>query len=242
MDQHDALEPIIIRSGKLFLKPTTLYPWEQIINGVKRKDGATISAVGSNTWCDFVKRDEQKVAADLIFKEYFMQEKVNIVHKLSRVTDTYQLDLLGDKICSEILKILCVNIKPEIFKSYNTIRMPVDLYFENLVAMSQELKKEREILVPYLYVPLSNPILSSPYCFTNCELKKNSLDRSSTNKEVMAKDQYDGLQRILKQRANRISQLSGVKFYPIYFDLFWKNKYMNEGGNLFEIVILEEDE
>jgi hypothetical protein len=123
-------------------------------------------------------------------------------------------------------------------KSYNKVRKPVDLYIMNLVAMAVELDTQRAVLVPLLFVPLDSQIMQHAELFEDIQLKECGLSRTSTYKHVTTEATYRGLQNLLDDRAAAVKKrlALGRRFFPIYLDLIWNDKYSNWGSNLFEVV------
>lgn len=227
------------RSEQLFLRPCIQYRWDKIVNGVyvRREDGSTkqMWAVDPSTFRSFYLIDEKLPGAKATFQQYFTDQRPRLINELRTVSDRYRLHQLSNDIRTEILRWL-TNIEWESSQldSYNKVRKPVDLYLEHLVAMSLELEEQRPKLVPLLYLPLDSWMFKCPYLFTKQELKEHDLSRSSTFAAVKDEDKYRALQRIVDRRAGEVSEQVGPKFYPIYFDILWGNRYRNLGSNLFE--------
>jgi hypothetical protein len=123
----------------------------------------------------------------------------------------------------------------EILKSYNKIRKPIDLYIEHIVLMSKELSDYRKELIHYLFLPLDSWIFDSELIFTLEELKSKGLKRGSGYGKLTIKEDYIYLQEILSKRVLEISNEISKKFYRIYLDLLWRNRYERNGSNLFEV-------
>jgi hypothetical protein len=129
-----------------------------------------------------------------------------------------------------------INIKEEAIASYNKVRKPVDLYIEHLVATSSDLDITlRSKLAPLLFLPLDSQIFSNPAIFPLRELQNVNLSRNSTYQSVATEKTYTVLQSYLLEKSARISQGYGVAFHRIYFDMFWGDRFRNQGSNLFEV-------
>ena len=105
---------------------------------------------------------------------------------------------------------------------------------EHLVAMALELREYRKSLVPFLNVPLDSYILTSDVIFDQDSKSLLGIKRRTTFSDISSPEQYDLIQKFLQQKSTGISTNQNQNFYPIYFDLVWKNRYESNGGNLFK--------
>jgi len=151
---------------------------------------------------------------------------------LKNINSEKELDDFEDVICSDIRKIF-IETQGRI-DSYNKIRKPVDLYIENIVCMSQELSEVRNKLVEFLFLPLDSQILGSYCIFSDSQLRALGVRRSGGFGNIVSRNTYFELQKIIKSRAKEISNELSIKFDRIYFDLLWNERFLKKGNNLFE--------
>ncbi|MFZ4791663.1 MAG: hypothetical protein ACOYMW_12385 [Candidatus Competibacteraceae bacterium] len=232
------LQDLIERAERIFLHPQPQYSWKGIIVGVAVMNPSghrgTFAAVGQNTWRGFHKVDKERSGAAEGFRGYFLDDAVLLQRELNSVASEQDLDCLEDDVLKKV-KARLINIKPGMLQSYNKIRKPLDLYFEHLVAMASELSTVRQRLIPLLRLPLDSQMFQSPHLFSDSDLRGIGLSRQSTFHAVKSADQYQKLQTIVKRRADQYGEIAGQVFYPIYFDLWWNDRYRKSGGNLFEV-------
>lgn len=55
-----------------------------------------------------------------------------------------------------------------------------------------------------------------------------------TYKDIESMQQYYNIQKHIFEVASDLSLKYERKFYPIYFDLIWSDRYKRPGGNLFK--------
>lgn len=230
------LPEFIKKAEETILRPKTLYKWDDIIKGVsvKRQNGTTKTmwAVDTNTFRGFHKINKSCAGASKVFQEYFVLNKQKIIAAIISAKNSSDLHTIENEICSDIRPKLS-NIKQSLLNTYGKIRKPVDLYFQNLICMSQELNHSRVDLVPYLFLALDSQIFSDQNVFTDLELREFHLSRNSTYKDVTEEKIYIQLQDILSKKAKYLSK-PDAKFYKIYFDMLWNNRHRNWGSNFFE--------
>jgi hypothetical protein len=232
----ETLPGFIKKAKETILNPKTLYKWDDIINGVsvKRQNGTTQTmwAVASNTFRGFHRIQKDCPGASVVFHNYFVSNKHWLLTEILSAKNSTELHNVENKICTDIHPKLS-NIRQSSLDSYGRIRKPVDLYFQNLICMSQEVDRSRINLVPYLFLALDSQMFSDPNIFTVEELKNFHLSRRSTYKDVTDERTYIQLQDILSRKATQLSK-SDTKFYRIYFDMLWNNRHQNWGSNFFE--------
>lgn len=238
--EKDIYTAVANKAKDVFLNPSPLYSYEEIVNGCKVKDPSsgtteTMYAVSKNTWRGFHRTADSIYGSKEIFTGYFTKNKKTILSALKSVKSMEELDSLEDEICNDIRNNLFGNIKAEQLKSYNKIRKPVDLYIEHIVSMCSEISSEDRIkLSKLMFLPLDSRIFSSPYIFDPSELRYYGINNNATFKDVQNSQTYAKLQDILFKRATDISKVIGEEFHRIYFDLLWNDRYKKRGKNLFE--------
>jgi hypothetical protein len=224
------------RAEQIFLKPKSLYPWEEIVNGVRIKGSIRkLYAVAPNTFRSFHRRDKGREGSFAVFKRYFTKEKHTMIQSLSEIFTSEELNSFENELLTRIKERL-TNVKSSI-AAYNKIRKPIDLYIDHLVAMAEELTPYRAQLVPLLFLPLDSVMFKSEHIFSKNDLRVTGLSRRSTYGSVKDKDTYSKLQGMLVSRAKILSLDIGKPFHRIYFELMWRHRYLKEGGNLFEVSI-----
>ena len=226
------------KSEEIFLNPKTTYSYNKIINGcsVSNPSGGykTMYAVGNNTWRGFHKKETSSVGSKYVFTGYFTKNKNSILENLKYLKSSSELNEFENKLCKDLKEILMNYIKENMLQSFNKIRKPVDLYIEHIVSMSEELEEYRQKLIPMLFLPLDSQVLASEHIFTIMQLNKYNLKRSSSFKDVTSFEIYSSLQEQLHDKATKIGNTLNKNFNRIYFDLFWNNRYVKPGLNLFE--------
>ncbi|RME91364.1 MAG: hypothetical protein D6766_12010 [Verrucomicrobia bacterium] len=223
------------RAEEIFLHPSPQYPWEDVIQGARvcKADGTVdvIPAVGQNTFRGFHRIDKGRRGPAKAFKEYFVSQKRRLAKALLDVESERDFEQLTDEIHQELIEELD-NIRPDQLACFNKVRKPIDLYLEHLVAMAQELEPTRPRLVPLLRLPLDSWVMQTPAIFTGEQLRRAGLARGATYGDVREPWQYHTLQEFARENAARLSRALGAPFHPIYFDLFWHDRYQHPGGNL----------
>lgn len=218
---------------KIFINPTTIYPWNEIILGTEVSPGRIMFAVAPNTWRGFHKINKCNPGASRVFQEHFSKSnREGLISDLLTIKTREDLNKLADITCNSLLQKLS-NISPAQLTSYNKIRKPVDIYLEHLTAMAIELTPARSRITPLLSLPLDGQIFSNPLIFSDQDLKIAGINRKSTYGNLKSKESYNFLQEILIQKSLQLSRGNKSSFHPIYFDLLWGNRTSREGGNLF---------
>lgn len=236
-------DDLLKRGSQIFLSPSPEYGYDEIILGtsVIGPGGKShqMKAVASNSFITYRFYGEaEKVLS--IYQQYFLENKQEILLRLSAVHSRDALDSLSEEIRLRNLKTCSsVSFKTNVdFAPFNRTRKIIDLYLEHLVAMSKELGGVRASLVPLLFLPLDSKMFSDPKIFEEAELATAGVNRRSTYGALTEKRGYDFLQQRLLHKANVLS----ANFYPIYFDLFWGAgrpkdrvaRHQSWGNNLFE--------
>ncbi len=244
---HDQsfLNAFLPRAEQIFLQPQPRYSWDAIVVGVRvaGSNGGyrSFAAVGTNTFRGFHTLDKTQPGSASIFRGYFLEKRAALLSALERIETPDGLHDLANRVCVELRTRLAANIKPHQLTAYNKLRKPVDLYLAHLAAMAQELDDARATLVPLLSLPLDSqmfslrpPLDACPVLFADRELADYGLNRQATFSAVQKESAYRGLQAIARERAQRLTAIGERPFHPIYFDLFWNDRYRRWGGNLFE--------
>lgn len=233
MKRREIYDKINEKAGAIFYKPIQTYKYESLVMGcpVISNEGkwTRMYAVAPNTWRAFHTIDKTKTGASEIYKNYFIKNKDVIINELKNMKSSSELDELEEMILGEI-RIELTNILPKMLRSYNRLRKPIDLYIEHIVSMAVELENYRERLIPLLFLPIDSEILSSEHIFEVCELNRCGLNRKSSYGNINDKQTYDYLQELLIEKASMINR----DFNRIFFDLFWNDRYLKNGGNLFQ--------
>lgn len=244
---HDQpfLSTFLPRAEQIFLQPQPRYSWDAIVVGVRvaGSNGGyrSFAAVGTNTFRGFHTLDRTHPGSASIFRGYFLEKRAALLSALEGIETPDELHDLANRVCVELRARLAANIKPHQLTAYNKLRKPVDLYLAHMAAMAQELDDARATLVPLLSLPLDSqmfslcpPLDACPALFADQELADYGLNRQATFSAVQKESAYRGLQAIVRERAQRLTAISERLFHPIYFDLFWNDRYRRWGGNLFE--------
>ncbi len=238
---------VATRAEVVFCRPSVLYAWDDIVSGVMVSPPGgpprVMAAVSANTWRAHPRKDKGKEGSAAVYQRFFIANKESILTGLRNARNRQELHALANKITSQI-KGRLTNTEDHVLASYNSLRKPVDLYLEHLVAMAEEVDpKTRSRLVPFLYLPLDSQILGSfpipeegeDYSlFTSQELKTRGLKVGSSYGHVTTETAYLDLQEIISRRAKEVAASAGVPFHPIYFDMLWNQRYARGGRNLFE--------
>lgn len=234
------------KAEDIFMRPRLLHSWNDIIQGVQvcKSDGSTerMFAVAKNTWRAHHRKDRSQPGSSAIYSEFFIKHRDDILHDLLAVKDNDGVNALADKLAKAVRPSL-VNLKPHVLGSYNSIRKPIDLYLEHLVAMAAEAPQDaRARLTPMLSLPLDSQMLGAFEIgnrqfriFSNEELKRVGLKPHPSYGHIKTETAYLRLQDIAQRQACNISASCGRPFYPIYFELLWNRRYTREGRNLFEL-------
>lgn len=239
--QDDKIKKALKVAASVFLNPSILYRYEDIIRGVQigsiRK-----KAVNVNTTQAFGKKmtygnfGENKYKAMDLCDEFFIYQKNKIINKLTTYIRTReQMDELGQELYTGLKEALLKYSTLELLdESYNRIRKVVNLYLEHIVAMAEEISNDtRRILVPLLSMPIDSWIIGEDSVFDSIDLHQWGLTRKSTYGEIRRKEVYDSMQQYLQEKAEKISKSLKIQFYVIYFDMFWNERWKGIEGHLF---------
>lgn len=230
-------------SETIFLNPSALYKYEDIIKGVT-VNGTIKKAVDLNTTQAFGKKltygnfyDNKKKAME-VCDEYFLLKKDWIINELNYHIQTKKaMDAFEHELFMGIQDSLLAYTTPTLIEeSYNRIRKVVELYLEHIVSMASEINSEtRKLLTPLLFLPIDSWIIKNESIFDSKSISCWGLTRGSTFGQIKEKTLFDDMQRCLVKKASEISKVLGKEFHVIYFDLFWKNRLDMPGGNLFGV-------
>lgn len=225
---------------KIFLNPSVLYKYEDIIKGVT-VNGKRKKAVDINTTQAFGKKlnygnfYDNKIKAMEVFDEIFLVKGDRIINELKQIRTREEMDVFEHKLYRILYEALLPNSNQTLLnESYNRIRKIVDLYIEHIVAMSEEIDNEtRKQLMPLLFLPIDSWIINNEEIFDNESIRRWGLTRKSSFGEIRTKDLYDDMQQYVVKKANEVSVRLGRQFNVIYFDVFWNNRLNMPGCNLF---------
>lgn len=227
----------------IFLHPSVLYKYEDIIQGVK-VNNIQKKAVDINTTQAFGKKlvygnfYENKKKAMEVCDEVFLSKKDWIINKLRTSIRTKEaMDAFEQELFISLQEALITYSTPTLIKeSYNRIRKIVELYLEHIVSMASEIDSDtRNLLTPLLFMPIDSWIIKNELIFDSESIYSWGLNRSSSFGEIRNKTLFDNMQSYLVKKANDISKVLGEEFHVIYFDLFWNNRLNMPGGNLFGV-------
>lgn len=234
------------RAEEIFLRPGHLLAWDAIVEGavVCAADGSAkrMEAVAKNTWRAHHRIDKAREGSGAAYKAHFVVRKRDLLERLRSASHRDDLHRLANDVVDELRPRLG-NMNPHVRSSYNSLRKPVDLYLEHLVAMAREVDAAtRARVVPWLRLPLDSQMLGTfalPGApdwaiFQSGELRRLSLTRASSYGHIRTEETYLALGAIVDARAREVGTLSGRPFHPVYFDMLWNERYRRGGRNLFE--------
>lgn len=235
------------KGERVFCEPAVLYSWEEIIEGapVRRPDGTieTMRAVAFNTFRGHTRIDKSRPGSSEVFPPYFLTNRDRLLSGLEQVRDREDLHRLLNEVCEDIRSRM-TNIVDSVRASFNSVRKPVDLYVEHLVAMAREVSPEvRRRLVPLLFLPLDSVMLGpieipgQPllHLFDPATLARYRLSRRSSYGHIRSETAYKALQAEVDAKCRELSDRCGRPFHPVYLDLLWGERYLHTGQNLFEL-------
>jgi hypothetical protein len=232
-----APKEFLSKAEQIFLRPKRQYSWPEIVTGAPVQDQSgsvrSIPAVGQNTFRGFHKLDKGGPGSKETFVGYFLANQNRLLKDLSKVETAESLHRLSNRICSELTEELS-NISPDQLRGYNKVRKPVDLYLEHLVSMARELEAHRSTLVPLLSLPLDSWILDHTAIFSEEQLRGLGLARGLSFGDIKTEKTYCALQATALANAQKVGLQLRASFHPIYYDLFWNDRFRNWGFNLFE--------
>ncbi|AKN33765.1 hypothetical protein Ccar_24240 [Clostridium carboxidivorans P7] len=228
------------KAKKVFFNPSPLYNYDSIAQGCVVKDEYgdewTMSAIDRSIWRGFHRVNNNEDGPKKVYIQYFIENKVKITDTLKKINSKDELNELSNYLYYELNDLLKENIKDDKLV-YNRVRVPIDLFLEHVVSMAIELNDCRKKLIPFLFVPLDEHTIRN--CFNEKQLIKDNLNIISRIGDIDLDKEYDRMQKILYNRAVRISKEYGQEYYRIYSELLWHNRYRNFGRNLFETNLLK---
>lgn len=239
--QEKIAQIISAKAEQVFFSPSPLYKYEDIVRGAftKKGDGSfkTEKTVSKNTSRAFHRLDKNRPSIAQDIDAYFIANKDYIINGLLKITNEQELHRFENNICNNIRKLPNLNIDKYKLNEYNLIRKPVDLFIEHFVLLANELHNKRNELIPFLFIPLDSWILSerSSLCFFETDLRFYGIRKGAGFTSIKDEDTYVKLQYLLNKNAKSFANLNG-KFYRIYFDLLWRDRYKNKGGNIWEMI------
>lgn len=215
----------------IYLRPTITYKYEEIITGV-RVGGKTMMAVDESTFQAFGRFNPNMYKAKECYLKYFIDNKNMIISALNSVCSQFDIDYLENNLFNEIFSSLASKTDKTRLDSYNRIRKPINLYLQHIAFMANEIDN-RERLCQSLYMPLDRVIFGLEPVFSVEERKRFGISASLGFGQIKSKSLYDEIQKYLCLKAKEISMNIQRPFEPIYFDLFWNNRYTKDLRNLF---------
>ncbi len=243
LKRHSIFKQALQSAEVIFLSPSVLYKYEDIIQGVTVNDTQK-KAVDINTTQAFGKKltygnfYENKKKAMELCDEVFLSKKDWIINELRKSIRTKEaMDAFEHELFMSLQETLLAYSTPTLIKeSYNRIRKIVDLYLEHIVSMASEIDSEtRKLLTPLLFLPIDSWIIKNESIFDSESIYRWGLTRGSSFGEIRKKTLFDDIQSYLVKKANDISTVLGEEFHVIYFDIFWNNRLNIPGGNLFGV-------
>jgi hypothetical protein len=120
------------------------------------------------------------------------------------------------------------NINNSQLDSFNKLKKPIDIVFEHFIAMGDDFADIKNIITPFLLLPLDSQMFLSSIVFPDNEIKGLNIKRSYTFKDITDKQHYYEIQEYLKDRAQKL-QFD----YRIYFDLIWGDRYKMKSSEIF---------
>ncbi|GAB4251842.1 hypothetical protein [Deferrisoma sp.] len=249
MNDAKFLTRVLEKGEKVFLSPGRTHPWEDVILGVpvSRAGGRVdrIPAVGPNTWRSMKLRTDVPIprGPKELFNGFFLANARRLREWLASVATRDELHEFLNGICVEIRRELRKAVEPDRLESYYRIRKPVDLYMEHLVAMATEFSAEdRRRLVPLLFLPIHKEMIKgiptpqgTVELFDREFLRELGLTKQSAYGHIKTERMYLAFHAEVARKAEAVSELCGRPFHPVYFDLFWNQRYKAQGENLVEL-------
>lgn len=235
--EYDIYNELLNKGEQVFLYPDELYSTYKIVNGASVNTGLEIKsmrAIDKNTYRGFHRANKTMTGPKELIDNYISSNLNNMIDGLKNVKSKYEFEVLANKITKELRNELSKNVKADMFNSYNKVRKSIDLLLEHIVSMSIELQDYRTILIPMLSVPLDSYILKSSVIFDNRAKISLRIKDNMTYKDIESMQQYYNIQKHIFEVASDLSTKYERKFYPIYFDLIWSDRYKRPGGNLFK--------
>lgn len=185
-------------------------------------------SLSNNTFRGFHKIDKTKIGSGELFRNVLSQEYHLITKSIQNANNESDIDSLEEELCAILKFELQKNIKPQQLKSFNKVRKPVDIVIEHMVAMYKGFNDVRHRITPWLFLPLDSQMFQSPIVFSDAEIRALKLKRNFTFQDIWDKSHYYEVQAFLKDKADKLN------IDRIYLDLVWNNRYLSNGGNLFE--------
>jgi hypothetical protein len=240
--QENVAQMISLKAEEVFFSPKQLYKYEDIVNGTftEKGDGSfkKEKAIFTNTIRAFHRLDKNRPSIAQDIDNYFITNKNHIINELIDIISEEGLHRFENNLCNNIKGLPNLNIDKYKLYEYNLIRKPVDLFIEHLVLLAYELNNKRNELIPFLFIPLDKWILSerNEYCFFDTDLRFYGIREGAGFTSIKDEDVYVKLQALLNRNAKFLTNLTGKYFYRIYFELLWRDRYRNKGGNIWEMI------
>lgn len=240
--QENVAQMISLKAEDVFFSPKQLYKYEDIVNGTftKKGDGSfkKEKAISTNTIRAFHRLDKNRPSIAQDIDDYFTTNKNLIIKGLLEIKNEEELHRFENIICNNIRGLPNLNIDKYKLYEYNLIRKPVDLFIEHLVLLAIELDNKRNDLISFLFVPLDKWILSerSEHCFFDTDLRFYGIKKGAGFTSIKEESIYVKLQSLLNRNAKSLAKITGKNFYRIYFELLWRDRYKNKGGNIWEMI------
>jgi hypothetical protein len=184
--------------------------------------------LGPNSYRGFHKIDKSKTGSKEAFETVFTKNKDFIITELKNVKNEKELDTIENEICKKLKSALKKNIDNRQLDSFNKLRKPIDIAVEHFIAMGDDFVEVKNIISPFLFLPLDSQMFLSNVVFSDSEIKELRIKRTFTFKDITDKQHYYEIQEYLKTKAQKL----GIE-NRIYFDLIWGDRYKRKSSEIF---------
>jgi hypothetical protein len=214
---------------EIFIEPKVTYSYDEIVKGVcvtAEINGMPVQekmlAVNTNTFRVFKHIESPKEQ----FIQFLTEKKDEILQTFAGAASSEALDGLAEKYIEALKGRLHPNKSEALnLDQYNAIRKPLDLYFEHIAAMCNDLSDCREKIVPLLRLPIDSQILNCHDIFGEDVRRRLGLNAVAGFTKIARRDDYFCVQKLAKTRADSVSRQIGQPFHCIYWDLYWSKRY-----------------
>ena len=231
MIQKEQYKLVSAAAENIYHNPTILYPYEDVIKGV-RVGSKLMKAVDQSTFQAFGRFTPNMFRVQDCFIEYFIRIKDRIISRLDSVNGRNDIDMIEKDVFKDLMMLLQTKTDTTRLDSYNRVRKPINLYIQHITALAREISN-REELIRNLYIPLDRVLFGNTNVFTTQEIIQFKLDAKQGFGQIRNIEHYYRIQDFINEKALRVSSEIGLRFYPIYFDLFWNDRYLRNSCNLF---------
>lgn len=210
----------IKKLGKeIFFEKRKTHDYSTLINGV---------VLAPNTYRGFHKIDKSKPGAKEAFANVLNKNKDFIISELGKIKKEDDLNNIENEICKELKSVLKKNIDNRQLDSFNKLRKPIDIVIEHFIAMGSDFAGIKNLVTPFLFLPLDSQMFLSNFVFTDNEIKELNIKRAFTFKDITDKKHYYEIQEYLKIKAQKLGFEN-----RIYFDFIWGDRYKKKSSEIF---------